>query len=178
MSVQVDIKGIDKAVVELAGTKRRVHAAIKSATGRALTAGRTAISKGIRSEYSVKASTIKNAIRKQRENAGMGGRLIVSGRPIDLMEFFPNISRAGMVSVRIKKARKKLPHSFFVSTKKAGIYHRLSAKRLPIGREFTLSVPQMAGNTKVSKQVQDRMQEVFEERLLHALAYGEGRYFK
>lgn len=172
--MNVDVKGIDKAIQELNGTDKKVQNAIKSAVDRSLTAGRAAISKGIRSEYSVKAGTIKSAIQRKRTDGGMSGELRVSGRPLDLMEFSPSISKNGMVSVRIKKARKKLSHSFFVSTGKAGLYHRMSKKRLPIEREFTLSVPQMAGNANVSKQVTDRMQKVFEERLLHALEYGKG----
>ncbi len=173
--MNVDVKGIDKALQELAGTYKRAQMAVRSAIGRALTAGRAAISKGIRSEYSVKAGTIKGAIQRKRANGGLSGELRVSGRPLDLMEFSPNISKKGIVSVRVKKARKRLPHLFFVSTGKAGLYHRMSKKRLPIEREFTLSVPQMAGNTNVSKQVTDRMEKVFEERLLHALEYGKDR---
>ena len=50
---------------------------------------------------------------------------------------------------------------------KAGLYHRASESRLPIQREFGPSVPQMAGETNVSKGVQDRMQEVFQTRFEH-----------
>ena len=110
----------------------------------------------------------------QKASSGLGGVLKVSGRPLDIMEFSPRTSR-GMISVKIKKARKPLPHSFFVSANKAGIYHRVTQKRLPIEREFTLSVPQMGGNVHVAEIVQKRMAEVFSDRLEHAMVYGRGQ---
>ena len=61
---------------------------------------------------------------------------------------------------------------------RAGIYHRATKKRLPIEREFTLSVPQMAGNVNVSAAVQKRMSEVFVERLEHAMTYGRGQGYE
>ncbi len=179
MSVRVEITNADACKRLLAEQPKRAATAISSATNRALLAGRTMLSKGIRSEYSVKAGTIKSHTRLKKASKGtQSGELRVSGRPIDLMEFSPSISRGGMVSVRIKKVRKKLPHSFFVAVGRAGIYHRTTRKRLPIEREFTLSVPQMAGNVNVSAAVQKRMSEVFVERLEHAMAYGRGQGYE
>lgn len=174
MNIDIDVSGIEACCEYLKQQPNRAKAAIKSATGRSLTAGRAAVSKGIRSEYSVKAGTIKGAIQMQKASSGLGGVLKVSGRPIDIMEFSPRTSR-GMISVKIKKARKPLPHSFFVSANKAGIYHRVTRKRLPIEREFTLSVPQMGGNVHVAEIVQKRMAEVFSDRLEHAMIYGRGQ---
>lgn len=179
MNVTVEITNIEACKRMLAEQPKRAAAAISSATNRALLAGRTVLSKGIRSEYSIKAGTIKQHTKlKKAPKGAQSGELRVSGRPIDLMEFSPRIGRGGMVSVRIKKARKKLPHSFFVTVGKAGLYHRTTRKRLPIEREFTLSVPQMAGNVNVSTAVQKRMSEVFVERLEHAMAYGRGQGYE
>lgn len=179
MSVRVEISNMDACIQLLEQQPKRAIASIVSATNRALIAGRTTLSKGIRSEYSIKAGTIKSHVNLKKASKGtQTGELKVSGRPIDLMEFNPSISKGGMVSVRIKKTRKKLPHSFFVAVGRAGIYHRATTKRLPIEREFTLSVPQMAGNVNVSTAVQKRMSEVFAERLEHAMTYGRGRGYE
>lgn len=179
MNVKVEITNIEACKRLLAQQPKKAAAAISSATNRALIAGRTALSTGIRSEYSIRAGAIKSHVKLKKASKGtQSGELKVSGRPIDLMEFNPSISRGGMVSVRIKKARKKLPRSFFVAVGKAGLYHRTTSKRLPIEREFTLSVPQMAGNVNVSAAVQKRMREVFVERLEHAMTYGRGQGYE
>lgn len=178
MSVTVDVQGLNECLMAVHGLDKRTRAAIASATSRSLIAGRTAISKGVRSQYSVKAGTVKGAMKLQKASDKLSGEIRISGRTLDLMEFSPRISRRGMVSVRIKKSRKRLPHSFFVATGKAGLYHRMGKARLPIEREYTLSVPQMAGNTVVAEQVSNRMREVFEERLAHALEYGNGRNYE
>ncbi len=179
MSVRVEITNIEACKRMLAEQPKRAAAAMSSATNRALVAGRTMLSKGIRSEYNIRAGTIKSHTKLKKASKGTtSGELKVSGRPIDLMEFSPTIRKGGMVSVRVKKTRKKLPHSFFVAVGKAGLYHRTTRKRLPIEREFSLSVPQMAGNVNVSNAVQKRMSEVFVERLEHAMAYGRGQGYQ
>ena len=179
MNVRVEVTGIEECKRFLAQQPKRAATAMSSAANRALLAGRTMLSKGIRSEYSIKAGTIKSHTKLKKASRGTAsGEIRVSGRPIDLMEFSPRLRKGGMVTVRVKKTRKKLPHSFFVTVGRAGIYHRTTKKRLPIEREFTLSVPQMAGNVNVSTAVQKRMSEVFVERLEHAMAYGRGQGYE
>lgn len=55
---------------------------------------------------------------------------------------------------------------------KKGIFHRVTTSRLPIEKEFTLSVAQMAGNVNVIDTVEDRMQRVFNDRFARAIEYG------
>lgn len=175
MSVDIVFGELDNAKKLINESQRRAPQAIRSAASRSLIAGRKTLSVGIRSQYSVSAGYIKSHTRIKRASGGSSdGALIVSGRPIDLMEFSPSISKRGMVSVKVTKSRKTLKHSFFVATK-SGLYHRVTEKRFPIKREYTLSVPQMAGNVNVSEQVQERIKVVFEDRLKHALTYGSGR---
>lgn len=175
MSIEFDASGLEAAREVIEKYPKLAPQAISSAVNRALTAGRKTLSVGIRSEYSIAAGTIKAHTRLKRASAGMpDGSMVISGHAIDLMEFSPRISGKGMVSVKVKKARKKLRHSFFVASK-AGLYHRITEKRFPIKREYSLSVPQMAGNVNVVSKVEERMRTVFEDRLQHALTYGEGR---
>lgn len=175
MSIEFDASGLEAAREVIEKYPKLAPQAISSAVNRALTAGRKTLSVGIRSEYSIAAGTIKAHTRLKRASAGMpDGSMVISGHAIDLMEFSPRISGKGMVSVKVKKARKTLRHSFFVASQ-AGLYHRITEKRFPIKREYSLSVPQMAGNVNVVSKVEERMRTVFEDRLQHALTYGEGR---
>ena len=173
MNIDIDVDGIDAAQLMLGKQPNAIKRAMSSSINRALTAGRTALSKGIRSEYNIKAGTIKGATKSEKATAASGkGVITVTGRPMDLMEFKPTIIRKGMVSVRIKKTRKSLPRSFFVDIGKKGIFHRVTTSRLPIEKEFTLSVAQMAGNVNVIDTVEDRMQRVFNDRFARAIEYG------
>lgn len=180
MSVRVEIVNAETCEKYLKQQPKRVATAISVAANRALIAGRVVLSKDVRSEYSIKAGTIKSHIKLKKASKGtQGGELRVSGRPIDLMEFSPSIGRRGALSVRVKKARKKLPHSFFAAVRRPGLFHRVTKnKRLPIKREFSLSVPQMAANTNVSTAVQKRMSEVFTERFERAMTYGRGEGYE
>lgn len=175
MSIEFDASGLEAAKKVIEKYPDVAPQAISSAINRALIAGRKTLSVGIRSEYSIAAGIIKAHTRLKKASAYRGdGSILISGHPIDLMEFNPKISKDGLVSVKVKRARRKLSHSFFVAPS-AGLYHRATEKRFPIEREYSLSVPQMAGNVNVASKVEERMIAVFEDRLLHALTYGEGR---
>lgn len=174
MSIEFDASGLEAAKKVIEKYPQKAPQAISSSINRALIAGRKTLSVGIRSEYSIAAGTIKAHTKMKKASAGApDGSMLISGHPIDLMEFSPRISGKGMVSVKVKKARRRLSHSFFVAPS-AGLYHRIAEKRFPIKREYSLSVPQMAGNVNVASKVEERMRTVFEDRLQHALTYGEG----
>lgn len=175
MSVSVDFGQLPDAQKLIESYQRKAPQAIRSAINRALVAGRKTLSVSVRGEYSISAGVIKAHTKlKKASDGGLAGDMVISGRPIDLMEFSPRISKKGMLSVRVKKSRRTLSHSFFVAPNN-GLYHRAAESRLPIKREYSLSVPQMAGNVNVSTQIQERMTVVFEDRLKHALIYGSGR---
>lgn len=173
MSVEVELEGIWSVMEQIRGSySADMNKSINYAAYRALTAGRKALAVGIRGEYNIKSGRIKAATKLKRPSEAFGeASLIVSGRPIDLSEFAPKVSKKGVLSVRVTKTRKKINHSFFVVSK-GGIYHRVTKECLPIKREYTLSVPQMAGNVNVANKAQERMVEVFEDRLKKALMYG------
>lgn len=173
MSVEVELEGIWSVMEQLrSGCTADMNKSISYAAYRALTAGRKALAVGIRGEYNIKSGRIKATTKLKRPSEAFGkASLIVSGRTIDLSEFAPKVSKKRVLSVKVTKTRKKLNHSFFV-VPKGGIYHRVTKDRLPIKREYTLSVPQMAGNVNVSDKVQERMIEVFEDRLKKAFMYG------
>ena len=59
MNIDIDVDGIDAAQLMLGKQPNAIKRAMSSSINRALTAGRTALSKGIRSEYNIKAGTIK-----------------------------------------------------------------------------------------------------------------------
>lgn len=172
MSVEIEIKGLWQAMDEIYSWPMKMNKSAGMAAYRAITAGRKTLAVGIRGEYTIKSGKIKAATRVRKLPQEYGGRsMIISGPPLDMMEFSPKISKKGVLSVKVKKTRKALKSSFFVPANN-GIYHRITKNRLPIRRTYTLSIPQMAGNVKVVDKVTERMIEVFEDRLAKALMYG------
>jgi hypothetical protein len=168
MSVEVDVRVIDKAVKALGKVPNAVEQATAAALNRAVIAGRTAVSKGVREHYTIRASDIKGQVCiKRAAKSSLEAAVTISGSPIDLTNFRVRISRRGAYAQVKKGSGGILPRSFFMAVGKAGLYHRASESRLPIQREFGPSVPQMAGETNVSKGVQERMQEVFQTRFEH-----------
>ena len=172
MSIEIDARDLDKAMRALENVPHAVELATAAALNRAVLAGRTAVSKGIRGQYTIRAADIKDQARiKRATKDDLSARIEVSGTPIDLTKFRVRISGKGAYAQVKKGGGNTLPHSFFMAVGKAGLYHRASASRLPIQREFGPSVPQMAGDTEVRGGVEARMQEVFRARIVHEVAY-------
>lgn len=168
MSTEIDARDIDKAMKLLEKVPNAVEQAAATALNRAVIAGRTAVSKGVRERYTIQASNIKGQVRiKRAVKSDLEAAVIISGAPIDLTNFRVRISRRGVYAQVKKGGGGVLSRSFFMAVGKAGLYHRSSRSRLPIQREFGPSVPQMTGESHVSQDVQERMHEVFQTRFEH-----------
>lgn len=172
MSVEIDAQDIEKAMKALEKVPNAVERAAAAALNRAVIAGRTAVSKGIRERYTLKATDIKEQVRiKRAARNSLDAEVTVTGTPVDLTKFRVRISGRGIYAQVKKGGGGTLRRSFFMAVGKAGLYHRSSKSRLPIQREFGPSVPQMAGEINVSRGVEERMQAVFRERLAREVAY-------
>ena len=170
MSITVDSSSLERASILLDGMPMAAEKAISASLNRAILASRTALSKGVREIYTIKASDVKSNMTMKKSTAGtLTATLTVKGSPIPLTNFSVSV-RKGDISARVKKGGGgSLPHSFFVVTKGVGIYHREASSRLPIQQEFGPSAPQMAGEPGVIDRAEERAQEVFESRLEHEI---------
>lgn len=173
MNVTIDAKGLDEARQLLAHIPKGTQKALGRSINRGLTAMRTAISKETRSKYVVKAKDIKGTLEvKRASHQHLSGKILSTGSPMDLTKFRYRIKKRGGIYAQVKKGGGgTLPHSFFVTTGKAGLYHRETRERLPIQREFGPSIPQMIGNEAVTMKIQERGREVFERELAHQISY-------
>lgn len=173
MNVTIDATGLEEARQLLANIPNGTQKAFGRAINRGLTAMRTAISKETRSKYVVKAKDIKDTLEvKKASSRHLSGKIVSTGSPLDLTKFRYRIKKRGGIYAQVKKGGGgTLPHSFFVTTGNAGLYHRVSRERLPIQREFGPSIPQMIGNEAVSTKIQERGREVFERELAHQISH-------
>jgi len=179
VNVTIEGKGIEEARQLLANIPNGLPKALGRSINRGLTAMRTAISKETRAKYVVKAADIKASLSIQKASQSrLSGKIVSTGRPLDLTKFRYRIKKRGGIYAQVKKGGGgTLPHSFFVTTGRAGLYHRVRTARLPIKREFGPSIPQMIGNEAVVGKIQDRGREVYERELEHQINYllGGGR---
>ena len=60
MSIEIDARDLDKAMRALENVPHAVEQATAAALNRAALAGRTAVSKGIRGQYTIRAADIKD----------------------------------------------------------------------------------------------------------------------
>lgn len=140
------------------------------ALNRAINTARAAMSQGIRKHYNIPASVIKGTAKIKKASAAMqAASLSCVGRPVDLTKFKVNITKRNGVMAEVRKGEKRrLPHSFFVSTARAsGLFHRETSSRLPIQKEFGPSVPQMACNENVQDIMDERSQDMYWRTLEH-----------
>lgn len=179
MIIEVDMTAVDQVEKMLDGIPQGFEKAAMRALNRSILAARTAATKGIRENYTVKASDLKsNMTMKKAGLSHLSATLVAIGAPIDLMKFKVKISREG-ISAQVKRgAGGSLPHSFFVTTGNMGVFHRTTAARTPLQREFGPSLPQMMGNKDVMEKVQQRARTVLEERMYHEADVVLGGFIK
>jgi len=172
MSAAIELTNEKKAAHLLRASPEALELAVVAALNRAVLAGRTAVSKGMRVRYTIRAADVKGAMNMKVARRGQFRALLTArGAPIDLMKFKVRIGRKGIFAQVKKGGGGKLPHTFFVSAGRAGLYHRAATTRLPILREYGPSIPQMAGETNVSAAVNERMEEVFQTHFMHEVNY-------
>lgn len=185
---------INEAKRLLAGIPGGIEKAARQSINDALAAGKTAVSVGIRQQYTVKASTIKETIRvKKASQHRLQGELQSKGETLSTRHFRHSPSGEATtgsnrkpIRVTIKKGKSTKFKTGFLwngghETDKHAIFVRAGEKRKATkgyhaGKNYKVealkkstspSVPQMAGESSVSEYVQERVGDVFESRMSH-----------
>ena len=148
-----------------------VQKAAARAINRAADSAKTAASRALRKDYFIDRKAILNTIRIKRASAGgLSASLESRGRLIPLAKW-KAAPRANPVTARIKKsgATGESKGAFWATMKSGheGIFGRLTKKRKPIQERMGPAVPQLLEDDAVSKAVEDRMSDVFYQRLDH-----------
>lgn len=143
-----------------------VNQAAVRALNQMATTVRAEAARRIGRQYNMKVSTAKNQMVISRATRdSLTASIVVSGRPIPLIEFDARKTWAG-VTVKIKGSRKLVRHAFIATMKSGhvGVYERLArgkgSGRLPIEQLFSLSLP--AAFTQ--KEIMDALKQVATER--------------
>lgn len=147
MTVQHDLSKVLLFYEDL--PRQFVDVAAVRALNRTATTVRAEAARRIGREYNIRIGAAKDEMKIRRATAAdLKAAVVVSGRPIPLVEFDARQTAAG-VSVKVKGTRKVVGHAFLATMKTGhqGVYIREikgSAKRpgrLPIRQLYSLSLP-------------------------------------
>lgn len=198
MSVLVRLDGdgdvVKKAQAVLSGVEGGIEKAVMRSMNRALSSGKTALVKGVKSTYEVNDEPVRDAVKVRRASVTrLAGSIDVKGKALSARHFAHDPagkdttgSSRKTVRIAIKKGKTSALKTGFIwdggwGTEKHAIYLRSggkvrATKGRHAGKKYMVeklkkmtgpSVPQMAGNEDVSDTVEKRVQEIFERRLTH-----------
>lgn len=198
MSVLVRLDGdgdvVKKAQAVLSGVEGGIEKAVMRSMNRALSSGKTALVKGVKSTYEVNDEPVRDAVKVRRASVTrLAGSIDVKGKALSARHFAHDPagkdttgSSRKTVRIAIKKGKTSALKTGFIwdggwGTEKHAIYLRSggkvrATKGRHAGKKYMVeklkkmtgpSVPQMAGNEDVSETVEKRVQEIFERRLTH-----------
>lgn len=187
-------KGIEEAKKILSHIDDGIEKAVWNASGRALKAGRSRLSKSIQKRYTIRArsknpeeqhKTLSGNIKEKRDYKKLGGQLKVKGHMFNLYDFSVtpkapfrkggNRSESLSVAVLKEGGKKKLLHSFVQKMKSGhiGVFDRIKGSKMKDKNKekiHELKSPAaaiMATNEEVAPTSQKAMDIMFMKRLDH-----------
>ena len=168
---EISARAIERAIGSISGQK--IIPAIMSAQRRAATAGRTLAAKRIREIYTIKAGDIKNRANIKADIGGTETRIEIKG-PFEPVKKYRARKNAHGIFVAIKRGKGKLSINFpvprsFQRPDNGRFVARVGPERGPLKGLYGPSVPQLFQNVEVMGEVQARMMEMYENRLMHEL---------
>lgn len=181
--IEVDTKALKRVAVELAEVSRKdVPKAIVSALNRTIQTVGTDMKREAVQRYEIKSGDVQKTLKIKRASASqMQANAQSTGRPLGLFHFKVKprkkpTARAKSVKVKIKKSDgykeiKTNPKAFIADHNALNVFKRVGAKRLPIERLTTLSIPQMISNPAALANIQKHAQETLEKRTAHEIEY-------
>ena len=163
---EVSARAIERAIGSISGQK--IIPAIMSAQRRAATAGRTLAAKRIREIYTIKAGDIKNRANIKVDMGGTETRIEIKG-PFEPVKKYRARKNAHGIFVAIKRGKGGTVPRSFQRPDNDRFVARVGRDRGPLKGLYGPSVPQLFQNVEVMGEVQARMMEMYENRLMHEL---------
>lgn len=182
-SIDLSVVGedrIDHVLKILSGfSKHAGDRALGSAIKRASQSGLAYAAKAIHKEYFISEGDFKRYTRSKRhiivDKDGTSVYVEFRGYHIPLLLFNTRIGNDGKVYARVKRTSNQevLNHVFEATVGEhghTGIFERKTKNRLPIEEKLGPATPQMMwANEDVYEAIDDKVREVFDQRLEHEL---------
>lgn len=182
IDIEVSQETTNRLHTILSGLGKADEKVLKPAMQRGLIAGRTAFNKQIKSVYYVSSAVISRYShigykKVEMRSDGLIGSIEYAGTVIPLIKYNVTPQKATYGKTPVKAAVKRsesqveLAKSFTAQMPNGhiGIYERKSDSSYPIKQLYGPSVPRMAENAVVLKTVEDRVNEVINNRMEHEL---------
>ena len=187
VSIKIDGGAIDRAREMLSSVPGGVGKILPRAVNRALSAGRTQVSKSVREKYTVAAAEVKKTLQVNRASqSNPSGEIVSKGMQLPLRDFKHSPTDESTTGSKRRKVRVTIAkgntfnlergfkwRGHIFARQATGIKSRVcfdakGKKRRgePIKRLAGPSVPSMIESAAV-EAVSGRMREVFEQRLQH-----------
>lgn len=178
--IEITNEQIERVNLILSGVPNGVEKALKSVIQRANNTVRAEVLKGITSVYAISKQNVRAettiTTETRQVDGGIVGAVSFAGYKIPLYRFDVSPSIPGQrvtVTARTMKDRAKTPfEQAFIAKMKSGhtgVFQRDKETRLPISEFPGLSTAQMAKNTVVLEQVEEKAQEVINKRIEHEI---------
>lgn len=182
VDIEVSQETTNRLHAILSGLGKADEKVLKPAMQRGLTAGRAAFSKQIKSTYYVSTSVFTKYShigykKVEMRSDGLIGSIEYAGTVIPLIKFNATPQKATYGKSPVKAAVKngesqvELQNAFTAQMPNGhiGIYERKNDSSYPIKQLYGPSVPRMAENAVVLKTVEDRVNEVINNRMEHEI---------
>lgn len=181
MNIDITKNSLDTAEAFILAFGGKAKPAVARAVNRSVKGVRTDGVKLVRSEYNVKAGVISKAFTVRRATKGnLEAVARVSGNRISLIHFDAKPSIPGGrkpaigVSVKVKKQRKVIRHSFVARMRKnssVGVFVRKGKERFPILKKYSLAVPEMMDRDDIREEIQKGADKRFGKTLNQEINY-------
>lgn len=177
--IQITADQIERVNLILSGVPKGAEKAMASVIRRANNTVRSEALKGITSVYAITRQNVRAdttiKVRTQKADGGVVGMVSFAGYKIPLYRF--NVSPTSLSSATVSAAvlaesgRTPFAHAFIAKMKSGhtGMFERNGTGRLPITEFMGPSAAQMAANSVVVEQVEEKAQEVINKRIEHEI---------
>ncbi len=183
-SIRIDVRtDVKRAVAEFSAMASDIKdKATYRALNRALDKVATETGREVRKIYNVKASAVRNALRKTKATSkSLSARMLVEGARLGLIEFDARWRRGMPIgaSVKIKVAggRKNVQGAFIATNRHTGytgVFRRTGRTRMPIRNLRSISIPQAIMNKLVLAALETVAVETFNKNFEQQVRYLSG----
>ena len=173
--IQITADQIERVNLILSGVPKGAEKAMASVIRRANNTVRSEALKGITSVYAITRQNVRAdttiKVRTQKADGGVVGTVSFAGYKIPLYRFNVSptlpVQRATVsAAVLAESGRTPFAHAFIAKMKSG---HTGGTGRLPITEFMGPSAAQMAANSVVVEQVEEKAQEVINKRIEHEI---------
>lgn len=180
--IEVSEETIDRIHTILAGVENADKKVLKPALTRGLMAGKTAFKEQITNVYYIEPKVIssysKVGYKKvQMSSDGLIGSIEYAGKVIPLIKFNttpkePTYGKTPVKSAAMRnESQVEFENAFTAQMPNGhiGVYERKDKSRYPLKQLYGPSAPRMAENANVLNVVEDRINEVINQRIDHEI---------